>query len=338
MSPKLYSKTLHSKDYHNFLNNVIDNELSTTTLNNETLWVAMGNQLEIEGVEKFQISTIVRKDIEDILWQKQFKDYMPREEYRYTNSKYFEAMKENGWTNPYMARNVNLDPHMDQKNGSIYTRNRRMMVLCDELIDICRTMKEKSKDKNTPILEDVFGIKYMREFYMQRMVLVINCKNSIDSKTKVPKNTELFLLECLATVLGSVNKCAQVFMEKNLIRLKEQGKFLTSKQATKFQKGGKQSQLNILIPKTRDPSVFLGCSGVQCSCGGWNVKEMDNPNDIECYDCGKVIPNAHTSKCEYCQIPLYKERLVWMVKHNNKCQNCETKNDLPEELIVYAKS
>jgi len=178
----------------------------------------------------------------------------------------------------------------------------------------------------------------MSEFYKQRCAIIDNCKNAIDSKTKVPKNTELFLLECLSTVLGSVNKCAQVFMEQNLIRLKEQGKFFTLKQATKFQKGGKQSQLDILKPISRDTALYLNCSGVQCTCGSWNVKNKNDSNDLECYDCKKVLPQGHISKCRHCQIPLYKERLEYMIKHKNKCENCDTKNDLPQELIQYAKS
>jgi len=325
-----------SKDYSNLLDNVIENELELKTTNNEVLWVAMGNELEIQGIEKTQISTIMRRDIEDMLYEKQFKDFMPREEYKWHNGKYWLVTKENGWTNPDMARNVNADPDKDQDNSSINTKNPRMIVLCDELIDICRTIKDKSKEINP--LEDLFGKKHMSEFYRQRMAMTNNCKNSIDSKTKVPRNTELFLLECLATVLGNTNKCAQVFMEQNLARLKEQGKFFTLKQASKFQKGNKQSQLNILKPNSRDTALYLDCSGVQCTCGSWRVRDRQESNDLECYDCDKILPQGHISKCEHCQIPLYKERLVWMVKHKNKCPNCEIKNDLPQELVLYAKS
>jgi len=51
-------KSLHSQDYHNILNDVIENELSATPPSNEMLWVAMGNELEIQGIEKTEISTI----------------------------------------------------------------------------------------------------------------------------------------------------------------------------------------------------------------------------------------------------------------------------------------
>ena len=325
-----------SKDYYRLLGNVVDNELAINEYaNNKTLWIAMGNELEIHGMEKTKISTIIRKDIEDILYEKKFKEFMPREEYKWHNGNFWIVTKSNGWTDPSMARHV-TDPNSDQDNSSIYSANPDMTNLCNDIINVSKTLRDKSRGMES--LYDTFDKKEMDEFYLQRGAIIDNCKNAIDSKTKVPKNTELFLLECLSTVLGSVNKCAQVFMEQNLIRLKEQGKFFTLKQATKFQKGDKQSQLEILRPISRDTALYLNCSGVQCTCGGWNVKEMNNLNELECYDCGKILHQGHISKCRHCQIPLYKERLEYMVRHKNKCENCDTENDLPQELIQYAKS
>ncbi len=324
-----------SKDYYNLLDHIIENELNTNIPNNESLWIAMGTELEIQGIEKTLISTIMRKDIEDMLYEKQFKEFMPREEYKWHNGTYWLVTKKNGWTNPDMARNIS-DPTQDQGNSSINTPNYNMIKLCYDIIDICRNMIDKSK--NIPSLEESFGKKDMGEFYKQRTALVNNCKSAIDNKTKVPRNTELFLLECLATVLGSTNKCAEIFMAQNMKYLKEQDKFLTLKQAAKFQKGYKQSQLNILKPISRDIALFLDYSGVQCTCGGWRVRDKPDSRNLECYDCDKVLPQGHISKCNFCQIPLYKERILWMIKHQNKCQNCDTKNDLPEELVQYASS
>jgi len=325
-----------SKDYYNLLNNIIENELNPSISNNEVLWVAMGYELEIQGVEKIQISTIMRKDIEDMLYEKQFKEFMLREEYKWHNGSYWLVTKKNGWTNPSMARNVSSDPVQDQGNSSIDIQNANMIVLCYDIINICRTIIERSKAHKP--LEDIFGEKIMKEFYKQRHTIINNCKNAIDNKTKVPRNTELFLLDCLATVVASTNKCAQVFMEQNLMRLKDQGKFLTLKQATKFQKGGRQSQLNILKPVSQDTALFLDYSGIQCTCGGWRIRDKPDSKYLECYDCDNVLTRAHISKCEHCQIPLYTERLLYMVNNKNKCQNCDAVNDLPDELIQSLKS
>lgn len=343
-------KSTHSKDYQNLLNNVVDNEVSTIPSNNKALWVAMGYELEIEGVDKLQISTIVRKDIEDKLWETEFKDQISREDYRYNNSHYFRVMKSNGWTNPYMARNTsndsndNVDPLGDQK--IVPHNNHEMIALCYDLINLSRILIEKSKN-GTPF-EETFGEKHMNEFYKQMHTVVNNCKNAIDNKTKVPRNTEVFLIECLSTIIKSINKCAEIFMEQNLIRLKKQltksirtGKpvpFFTLKQATKFLKGGKQSQQLILKPLTRDMALFLDYAGVQCECGSWRVRPKPESHNCECYDCDKVLPPAHISKCEHCSVPLYKERLTYMINHKNKCQNCNEVVDLPQVLVEYAKS
>ncbi len=123
MSLKLYSKTSYSKDYHNILNNFIENELNTNPSSNEVLWVQMGNQLEIEGVLKNQISKIMRKDIEDKLYEKQFKEFMPRDEYRWHNGYYWIVTSKNGWTDSTMARHTILDPLQDQQNSSINNPN-----------------------------------------------------------------------------------------------------------------------------------------------------------------------------------------------------------------------
>jgi hypothetical protein len=296
----------------------------------------MGTQLEIEGIEKTQISTIVRKDIEDKLWEQQFKEEYAREDYKYCNRKYFTVMSNNNWTNPYMVRHTNVDARVHQDNSSINTPNPRMIDLCYDIINVCRTIRDKSKECKP--FEDIFGEKDMSELYHQLHAMVDNCNSGLDDKTKVPKNEELVLLECAATVLGNVSKVVKKFMEIRINHMEEQGKFFTVKQLTKFQRGGKQSQLNLLKPLTHDIAVYQKYWGIQCVCGSWRIDEKQDGSDLECYDCDKVFPKTHISKCSGCQIPLYKERLQYMIKHKNKCQNCETKNDLPLELVEYARS
>lgn len=331
-------KTTHSKDYQNLLDNVIENEISimVTKPNSEVLWVAMGNELEIEGVPKSQISTIVRKDIEDKIWEQQFKEECSREDYRYRNTKYYEVMKDNGWTNPFMARNVsndNIDPPTDQK--IVPHNNPDIKTLCYDVIHLCRIMNEKSKDCDP--FENTFGEKQMSEFYLQMHTMINNCKDAIDRKTKVPRDTEIFLLGYLSTILGNVNKCAELFMKNNLSHLQEQGIFLTQKQASKFQKGMKQSQQFILKPVNRDTAIYEGYAGVQCTCGSWRIRPTENRNGLECYDCDIITTETYIAKCTSCHTPLYKKRLLHIVKMG-KCKNCDEIVDLPQSLIDYAQS
>lgn len=328
-------KILHSQDYHNSLNDVIENELVDIHKNKE-LWVSMGNELEIEGVQKNQISKIMRKDIEDKLYEKQFYKFLSRKDYHWHTGSYWIVTKQNGWTDNFMARHT-LDP-VENQEIVLYT-NKSMKSICYDIINLCKIMIEKSKSNIS--FEKTFGKKEMDEFYKQRHTIINNCKNVIDYKTKIPSNTEIFLLECLSTILASTNKCAEKFMEQNLIRFKEQGKFLTLKQTTKFQNGTKQSHQFILKPPTRDMAIFLDYTGIQCTCGSFRVR-MKGGNGIDsfkliCYDCNKILPKCHISKCSVCKIPLYKERLLHIVK-TNKCENCDSVIDLPTELIEYAKS
>lgn len=323
----------HSKDYYNLLSNIIENELQAPLVSNESLWVQMGTQLEIEGVPKQQISTVMRRDIEDKLYEKQFKAHMPRDEYKWHNNSYWLVTKKNGWTNPDMARHVS-DPKEDQRNSSLNTNNSGMIKLFYELIDICKTGIEKARVCNS--MYDVYGKKEMNEFYRQRNTMIENCKSALDNKTKIPTNTELILLECMATGIGNISHCAKKFMEIRMLNMEEQGKFLTLKQASKFQNGAKQSQLALLKPLSRDTAMDGGYWGIQCVCGSWRIREKQDGGKLECFDCDKEFPKTFVSKCKHCQIPLFKERLVYIIK-NGKCKNCKTSQELPEELIAMAK-
>ena len=56
----------------------------------------MGYELEIQGIEKKLISNIMRKDIENILYEKQFKEFIPREEYTWHDRIFWLIAKRNG--------------------------------------------------------------------------------------------------------------------------------------------------------------------------------------------------------------------------------------------------
>ncbi len=325
--------TTHSKDYQNYLSTIIKNELSIEPTNNAKLWISMGDELEIEGVSKTQISTIIRRDIENKLFESQ--EDIPREECKYHSGYYFKIMSEHGWINPEMVRNIgncNLDPLKGSK--IVPHNNPDMKAVCYDIINLCRILIDKSKD-GVPF-EETFGEKTMSEFYKQMHTVINNCKDAVDSKTKVPRDTEIFLLGYLSTVIGNVSKCAELFMKNNLLHLQEQGNFLTTKQASKFQKGMKQSQQFILKPINRDTAIYEGYTGIQCTCGGYRVNPTDN-NKLECYDCDKIMTGVYIAKCTECYTPLYKNRLLHIVK-TGKCKNCDCIVDLPPIMIEYANS
>lgn len=300
----------------------------------KTKYENLMTQLEVDGIPKDQVSTIGQKII---LEQKKSileKKGSSQEELDNLtiNRWWYVVASENNYVNPFYARNTKeTDAQLHQDNSSINTRNSEMLVVCDKIIDLCRTIKEKSNECEE--LEIIFGKKEMKEFYRQRNTMLENCKNAIDNKTKIPKNTELFLLECLATVMGNTNKCGQIFQKIIMNHMEEQGKFLTQKQATKFQSGGKQSQLDLLKPTSRDFAIYEGYTGTQCTCGSWRVRpKLDHNNNWECFDCEKIIPRQHIPRCSFCQIPLYTDRIEHIIK-TERCENCNEKVVLPQEMI-----
>ncbi len=322
-----------NSDYAHLLSQVVELE-NESALSTKDLWLKMAEALEIEGFEKEKIWAKVASDIEDSLWDKYNKE-TPRDEFKWSRSGYFgRAGKKAG----YVLNSNNDEIALGQPdNSSIYTKNDKMLTLCERIIDMCHTIKEKSQDCEE--LETIFEKKEMEEFYFQQNAFLDNCKNAIDSKTKIPENTETMLLDCLATVMGNVNTCGKIFQEVILMHMKEQCKFLTAKQSNKFQNGGKQSRLYLLHPTERDFAIFEKYTGTRCTkCQSFRVRPTaDHTNKWECYDCGEILQRQHIPKCPTCQVPLFKERLIQIVK-TGICKNCEEPVELPQTLIDQANS
>ncbi len=103
----------------------------------------------------------------------------------------------------------------------------------------------------------------------------------------------------------------------------------------------KESYLNhylysSLIPGTLHSGKF---SGIPCpDCNSWRVKDSAGDfTNLICIDCDHCFKEKTVSKCTYCQIPLYKEKLIHIIK-TGRCEDCNTEISLPNELIEYARS
>jgi len=78
----------------------------------------------------------------------------------------------------------------------------------------------------------------------------------------------------------------------------------------------------------------------QCpECKSWRIQKLltDKPDgsNLECYNCEYSFKEKTVSKCRYCQFPFYKENLIHVIK-TGRCEECNTDNILPEELVEYA--
>lgn len=303
-------------------------------------WLKLATQLEIENIPKHKISTIGKQIIIEKKKEQLKKLNLPQKRIDEVGISgwWGEVMSSEGYTDSKYNSSEATEP--SPNNSSINTPNPSMIELCYDIIDVLRTIIDKSKNPSIN-LEETFGKKIMTEFYKQQKTIIFNIQSAIDHKTKVSKNTEVFLREFLATVTASVNKIGEKFFEENLIRLKEQGTlskrtgkpvpFLTLKQATKFKNGDKVSKQILLRPISRDTAIYLEYTGNQCECGEYRIR------GTECFDCDKKHPPYHLSKCSECYINLYKERILHIAK-TGKCENCNCEIDLPDELIESAKT
>ena len=142
----------------------------------------------------------------------------------------------------------------------------------------------------------------------------------------------IILLE--AATASSITKAGETFQTLKLQEYHKLGKHLTSKQIGKFQEGIIPECASIFKPDSRETALFGKFSGFQCSkCKSWRV--TGHPSSLCCIDCNHIFKEKSINKCWHCQIPLYKERLVHIVK-TGRCEECNNENILPEELLNYA--
>jgi len=63
--------------------------------------------------------------------------------------------------------------------------------------------------------------------------------------------------------------------------------------------------------------------------------KASNFSSLAYIDCDHSFKEKTVSKYWHCQIPLYKERLVYIIK-TGRCKNYNNENLLPEEIMNYA--
>jgi len=300
-------------------------------------WLKLATQLQTENIPRHQISKIAKK----IIIEKK-REYLKKSNASQLqldevsiSGWWREVMSENGYTDQKFNSTEATDTSPD--NSSLNTNNQSMVEIFSYIKEICDVGITKVKEMKP--FEDIFGKKQTREFYKQTMSIIENCKYAFDGKTKIPTNTEQILLECVAVASGDLTDGGIMYMKARIKLLEEQKKdILTTKQLSRYQNGDPISTLYLFEPQSRDPAVFLEYLGIQCiACDRWRVRKQRDSSGVECYDCGERFIATTAAKCRYCQTPLYKEQLQHIVK-TGKCENCNTENNLPEELIEYAKS
>jgi len=335
-------KTIHSKDYHNYLSNVvenvIENELTNQSQNIAKLWINMGEELEMENIPKISISTIIRKDIEEKLFESQ-KD-IPREECKYHSGYYFKIMSEHGWTNPEMARNGSnyVDPLKDQEIVPLTEYEKENYEYITLIHDTIKFLKEKAlsklKTNHFMSLLDNKDVKLALHDWRAQLSIA---ESFFDHKEKVPVNTQHILLHCIAT-MSSNNDAAQEYF-----KLRDETHTLTGKQLTKYRKGIVKNRLAILDPKDRVTAIMWSYLGIQCKCDvtkditkdtskgtsrgicdSWRMVELPGTGIIfraGCLDCQGTTTVVQPIKCNVCEVLFFEDDII-QLNDKTKCPYC----------------
>lgn len=307
-------------------------EESNSTL--KEYYIKLMNQLEIDGVPKYEVSKIGSKILLDIKKEKLKNSKTPNEEIHVGRYWYIVA-NECGYTDPSYDHSSQDAELAQRENSSIntpfYEENK-------PIIEIIHRLRRHLSDilgfyENNPHiskLEDDVKKNIKKSIHLMEQHIMI-AEKIYNRKEKVPANLQHILLYLLVTE-GSVNEAARAFLQKRDELLE-----FTSKQAGKLQAGSIPDLLPILKPYSRDVAIFLGYFGVACpTCGSWEVKEKPGsgyPPDLECWSCAGPTFKAKTmAKCTYCQIPLYEDNLASIIK-TGKCKLCHHEINYPPELI-----
>ena len=316
-------KTLHSKDYHNLLDNIVKNNLLSKSTNLEKVLIKMGEALEMErGIIKTQISTIMRKDIENKLFENQ-KD-IPREECKYRSGYFFEVMKNHGWTNPDMARNTNLDTLKEQEIVPPQTEyeleNYEYINLIRDTIKFLKdNALQKLKTNHFMSLVEPKDVKLTLHDWRAQLSIA---ESFFDHKEKVPVNTQHILLHCIATMASNNDAAHEYF------KLRDNTHTLTGKQLSKYRKGIVKNRLAIFNPRDRITAIMWDYLGVKCkSCNSWRVIELPGTGitfRAGCLDCQCTSVVVQPIKCNTCAVLFFEDHII-QLEDKTKCPYCEEK-------------
>jgi len=300
-------------------------------------YISLIDQLEIDGIPKEKISTVGKQIIIERKKQKLLSKGIENEQVT-VGSWWNEVAKEKGCTDSKYSPTKDEEEvtEAEPQNTSINTKNKKPNI---RFIDYLKRTKEicdigMKKFQESEDITQILSSKELKMISHEWESILNIAEDAFNEKTKVPLNSQHLLLEEAATA-SSITNAAKTFQKIKQVYYDKTGKFLTSKQIGFIQNGTVPKYLSLFKPDSRDTAIFQGYYGLSCpSCKSWRVEEKSN---LHCIDCDCTFQEKTVSKCGHCQIPLYKERLVHILK-TARCENCNTEIDLPEELEEYARS
>ena len=292
-------------------------------------YINLMGQLEIDGIPKESISTIGSQII-TTKKKNRLQGKAITESEVTVGTWWYVTAREQGYIDPHYShpKNSKDDDTPKKPSTKINIRYIDYLKRTKEICDIAIKKLENSAD-----IEKSLTIQQIKILNHEWNAVLDIAENAFNEKTKVPLNMQhIILLE--AATASSITKAGETFQTLKLQEYNKLGKHLTSKQIGKFQEGIIPECLSIFKPDSRETALFGKFSGFSCiNCESWRVTGY--PNNLSCIDCIHRFKEKSINKCWHCQIPLYKERLVHIIK-TGRCEECNNENILPEELVEYA--
>lgn len=323
MSKEILLSVQSKKLAEEAINEELKTEESNSTL--KEFYIKLMNQLEIDGVPKYEISKVGSKILLDLKKEKLKNSTTPTETIHVSRYWYIVA-SDMGYTDPEYDHSSQDAELAQRENTSIntpfYKENKPIIDIIhrlkNHLSDILKIYEEAPHMSE---LDDDVKKNVRQSIHLMNQHIHI-AEKIYNRKEKVPQNLQHILLYLLVTE-GSVNDAAKAFLLKRMELLE-----FTSKQAGKLQDGTVPDLLPILKPTSRDIAMFLGYYGIQCKyCGSWEVKDQPGcgtETKVECWNCDgeSWIPIKSILKCSYCKLPVYEEDLQRLLK-GGKCKHCK---------------
>ena len=306
------------------------------------LYEKMADKLLDEGFPKPRIALLIIEEVEsrmNTILKRESGLEISQDETHINRRWVYRVLSPLGFSDPLYGENTTEQKETTglghSKNSSINTQNvtrilTKVRNMCDDYVNLF---------KNGVEIDPAMTPKEWKMFLHQWESFVDTAIDAKNEKTKVPSNMVSILLELICSET-TANNAGKIFMKRRYQMMDDAGKFIDPKQTGKFKRGLISDQPVIYKPDSRDIAIFGRYVGLQCPhCESWMVKEKTDSktlvSKLECIECEKTFMKKTVSKCRYCQIPLYKERLVHIIK-TGRCENCNTDNELPDEILDYA--
>jgi hypothetical protein len=255
-------------------------------------WVVYaGEQLEIAGIPKDQISTKLRNDLSDYS-----ADYISQicSQMGWTDSRYSPKVEQTKPENSSTGPGADSQPAEEPDESKCAGENKPYIDHLQRKIEFLQDVQKKLRDR--PFLS-LLEIKQYDEHVLVANQVEKLAREAWDSRQTIPVATQFFLAQIVAVSTIKHGASEYVSRVKDLFGL-------TSKQVTKTLKGIVRDVHFIYEPTSRAEALMDGFYGKPCEkCASWRVRWENGV--CHCFRCDC----DYRAKAE--RLPLAREQGEW---------------------------